>query len=100
MTDSKLLQLPEAADSISWGGPREDVFTAEQMTAYAVAALAAERERWRDLAQRVAQQANQRGLEGLTMRCTVSETGAVVSWEMDRDLPRHGFTTSGAIGMP
>ena len=33
--------MPDAADTVSWGGPREDVFTAAQMRAYALA----ERER-------------------------------------------------------
>lgn len=47
-------------------------------------AIAAEREKWRELAQRVAHQANARGLEGLAVRCTISETGAVVSWEVNR----------------
>ena len=46
--------------------------------------LAADRAKWRELAQRVAHQGNARGLEGLAVRCTVSESGAVVSWDVDR----------------
>ncbi|MEY2875280.1 MAG: hypothetical protein RLZZ373_2651 [Pseudomonadota bacterium] len=47
-------------------------------------AIAAEREKWRELAQRVAHEGNARGLEGLKVRCTIGESGAVVSWEVDR----------------
>ena len=52
--------------------------------AQAEAMVSAERERWRDLAQRLAHQGNARGLEGMAVRCTISESGAVVSWEVDR----------------
>ena len=48
------------------------------------AMVAAEREQWRGLAQRVAADANRYGLEGLKAHCTVSETGALVTWELDR----------------
>jgi hypothetical protein len=44
----------------------------------------AERESWRALAHRVAADANRYGCEGLKMRCTISDTGALVSWEVDR----------------
>lgn len=47
-------------------------------------ALTEERKHWRGLAERVAHQGNARGLEGLAVRCTISKTGAVVSWEVDR----------------
>lgn len=50
--------------------------------AFADAVRAAERERWRALAQRLAHEGNARGLEGLQVRCTVSESGSVVSWEV------------------
>ena len=43
-----------------------------------------ERAKWREVALRVAKQANAYGREGLTMRCTISDTGSIVSWEMDR----------------
>ncbi len=33
--------LPEPADSMSWGGPRENIFTAVQMQSYAREAIAA-----------------------------------------------------------
>ena len=54
--------------------------------AYGAACAAAERAYWRDLAQRVAHQGNERGLEGLKVRCSVSESGGLVSWEVcDQD---------------
>ena len=45
---------------------------------------AAERERWRGIAHRVAADANRYGLEGLRMRCTISESGGLVSWSADK----------------
>ena len=51
---------------------------------YAVQCVAADRAKWRELAQRVAHQGNARGLEGLAVLCTISESGAVVSWEVGR----------------
>ena len=50
-------------------------------------AVTAESEKWRELAQRMAHQGNARGLEGLKVRCTISEAGSVVSWEVDRAGP-------------
>ena len=44
--------------------------------------LAAERAVWRDLVTRAAADANRYGLEGLVMRCTPSETGMLLSWEV------------------
>ena len=51
---------------------------------YAAMAVAAERERWSGIAHRVAADANRYGCEGLHMRCTISESGGLVSWEVDR----------------
>ena len=59
-------------------------YSADQMRAYAAEQVAAERDRWRGIAHRVAADANRYGCEGLRMRCTISEGGGLVSWEVDR----------------
>ena len=46
------------------------------------AELAEERAAWRELVTRAAADANRYGLEGLHMRCTPSETGQLLSWEV------------------
>ena len=51
---------------------------------YAAVAVAAERARWSVIAHRVAADANRYGLEGLRMRCTISESGGLVSWNVDK----------------
>lgn len=44
--------------------------------------LVAERVAWRELVMRATAHANRYGIEGLHMRCTPSETGQVLSWEV------------------
>ena len=53
------------------------------------AAFAAERQQWREVVTRAAADANRYGLEGLAMRCTASETGQMLSWEVVRPNVPH-----------
>ena len=85
----ELGHLPERPASLNfvpyWYGG-EPLYTTSQTLAYGTACAAAERERWRGIAHRVAADANRYGCEGLHMRCTISESGGLVSWEVDRAL--------------
>ena len=64
--------------------PTDDGVTLRILCACWEAAAAAERERWREIAHRVAADANRYGREGLRLRCTISKGGGLVSWEADR----------------
>lgn len=69
---------------LSDGSRQSLAYTADQLEAYAARAVDAASARWRGIAQRVATDANRYGCEGLRMRCTISASGCVVSWEVDR----------------
>lgn len=63
---------------------RSSYDSGEFVPLYGPEAQAAERERWREIAHRVAADANRYGREGLRLRCTISKGGGLVSWEADR----------------
>ena len=49
---------------------------------YAAHMVAAERERWKRVLRRATDDANRYGREGLTVSCTPSDTGAMLSWQV------------------
>ena len=60
------------------------IVTGRMLEDFAKRIAAIEAEKWRAIAHRVAADANRYGCEGLKMRCTISDNGGLVSWDVDR----------------
>ena len=54
----------------------------EAIKTFAAGEVEAERAKWHGIATRVSYEGNRYGCEGLSMRCTISTSGELVSWEV------------------